>query len=263
MKRLFNRYPTGGGLLAINPAMLAHLEIYLSGQIGVTPNTNLSSLTKWADQSGNGRDFVQIPSGGIAPVVLTTGLGLAPGVTCCSFSAGGSPREISNNVLPAFTQARGTTQYVLVNANVAGGNAMFVNDWQIAGGGPDLVYQPGGFDGTADWFSFGSVIAGNVGIKIGSIGIDTGVVTPSQRWDLWTMLVHPGPGALDWYRNGTFVGTAGTAVSYVLSTEMDLGGPSNGNAQFWETAAYLLYTDTHSAGTIKAVYEWFKAIYGI
>lgn len=251
-----------GSRVPIDPATQPNLEIYLSGRGGITPNTNLASLTAWNDQSGNARNFGTVPGGSVAPVVLTTGLGLAPGVSCISISAGGggTNREIINNALPSFTQVRGSTQYALVNFNVYNGNGLRWFFWPSgAFSGPSLIYQATGFS------FFGSVPNGHVAVQYGATGVDTGVVSPSGTWDLWTIVEdpEPGDGITFVYRNGQQVATFGGPASYLLQTECDLGGPSAGAAQFGEIASYLLYTAAHTAAQVSGIYKWFKGAYGI
>lgn len=267
MRRFLARFSEGGGQAVIDPGTLPHLEIYLSGQRGFTPSGNLSALTNWADQSGNGRNFTTIAGGTTNPIVLTSGVGLAAGITCISISAGNTPRSIGNNGLPVgFTQARGTTQYILANLNVANGNGLTLASWSVgAGAGPSLVLQATGFNGgppgNAIWTS-GTIPAGEAVDKFGSLGIDTLVATPQQQWALWTLEVDANGGASVWL-NGALVNQINTSGTvYSLSTQMFLGGPSTGNAQFGEVALYLLYTDSHTAGQIAAVHGWIKGIYG-
>src|SRR5438552_15844387 len=128
MRRFLTRIGDGGGLEVIPPSSLPHLEIYLSGQVGIIPNTQNASLTNWADQSGNGRDFGSVPAGSIAPQVKVSGEGLNPGISNIVVSADAIPRVIRNPILPVFTTVRGSTQYIFarfVNTSADGVRVTF------------------------------------------------------------------------------------------------------------------------------------------
>lgn len=252
----------------IDPATLGP-QIYLSGLTGITPSANLANLTSWQDQSGNARHFANVPAGDVAPVVLTGGFGgLLPGVSCISISndGGAGSRVIRNNTLPGFGLTAGTTQYLLANLNGnAGVSLVRLTFWpQGANGGPDLIYQGTGFNGGGgfEWTS-GTVVPGHAALQIGSLGIDTGIVTPNLHWDLWGLVITP-QGGLSIYLNGallTVVNTSGTA--YSLATEMDLGGPSLGAATYAEVASYLLYTAAHTPRQVQGIYRWYVQHYGL
>jgi hypothetical protein len=257
MRRFLRRVPDGGGILpAINPAGLPFLEIYLSGQVGITPNTQNASLTNWADQSGNARDFNSQPAGTIAPLVKTVGEGLNANISNILTTVAATPRVVRNPLLPVFTQARGSTQYIFARFTNTSNEGIRVNFWPNGNpkNGPSLIYQGSAFS------FFGGVPNGKTAIQIGSTGFDTTQTPTDNTWYLWTLVSDTASGQKV-YLNGALLTDLGT-VLYTLQDEMQLGGPGITPTMQTEQTAYLLYTDTHSAATIKGVHAWFRGVYG-
>jgi hypothetical protein len=266
MKRFLRRVPDGGGILpVINPASLQHLEIYYSGLTGVNPNTEGSDLTSWDDQSGNGRNLSVAIPGASAPLVHTTAQGLKAGTSCIELIDGASPRGKERTSLPnPFTQVRGSTQYVL--AKMVSGNVQVWHPfyWPIGGSnGPALYWQgPGKNGGGGAVWNGTNVPAGNMALVINNTGYDIGRATVANTWELWTVVSTTANHHLV-YRNGVLVGDIVT-TAYNLTSEIDFGArPSSGTQQSGRAALYILYTDTHSAGTIAAVHGWVAGNYGI
>ena len=258
MRRFLSRLTEGKGALAIDPGGLPHLEIYLSGLAGLINDGGNPAVAHWNDQSGNNRNFTAGLTGG--KMLFHTGQseGLNSQVSCGGCISGASPPAptgLFNNLLPAFIQTRGSTQYVFAQLlSPVAANGIRVAMWpQGSNGGPGLIYQGPGFS------FFGGVPNGHTALQVDSTGFDLGP-QPTATWNLWT-IVNDTLGNMIVYLDGK-LRTAFAGVTYNLTTELDLGGPSLGADVFDLIASYVLYTDTHSAATVAGVHAWFRSKYG-
>lgn len=247
-----------GQVPPLDPASQPNLEIYLADPAGIAPATGLPApLTRWADQSGNGHDFSNIPAGVIPPTVFPSSGLAVPLEISYNGDDGGSTQMVINNALPGFTQARGSTQYALarVPEPQTGNAGARVWYWPNGGNsGPSLIFQAGAFS------FFGGVPNSHTAMQIGAVGYDLGPQR-TGTWNLYT-IVSDTSNNHTVYRDGALLASF-AALPYLLQAEMDIGGPSLPSPTLFEhIAGYLLYTAAHTPNQVRGVYAWYKANYG-
>ena len=250
-------------------ALVPGPSLYFSGLASDGMNQAGGNLTNWVDKIlGKALD----PSVGSNTIpVVSSGLGLSPGVMAASMCGGNFFRGMdTRSTLPAFSNTKGYTQYLLVSA-LQGAPTQAYGDWlarwDTGANGWTTIYQGPGFDGSGGNFYFGDSAPGNVILQSGNGGHNTGYVTPANQsnggeWDLWT-LVYDGVSTTKIYRGGA-AGPSINTGTVSLQTNLVFGGPSLGPPFVccW-VSAYILYTYKHTPSQIRGVRNWFRSHYGV
>ena len=246
----------------IDPGTLGPV-LYLSGLPSDGPVSSGGFLTNWFDKVANYNFTPSTGSIGIGTYNNQEG----PGVWSAlmyggSFFAGMD----AHGSLPSFPNGNGYTQYLLASGigpdSHYGVGAFF---WPVGTTGLGLILQAPGFNGGGgNFWTFGTVPAGNVVIKDGSSGFDTGIATDviQSTWSLWT-LVSDGVSKTTVYRNG-MLGLILNTGAVGLGSNLTFGGPSAGASYcHYLMSSYILYTAQHTPGQIAGVRRWFRQHYGV
>lgn len=269
MRRFLCRVADGGGQVAgTDPGTLPHLQIYYDGRTGMTTTGTAPNIgvTRWADQSGNGRDTTQQTVGAAGPPLLHGGangdstVGLVAAYAALQMDSGISTfRGMQTVSLQQIDCAAGQTQYLLARMpNGTANQAMYGIYWPSGTpSAPGLLFQSDNYDGGGGNVYFGPSAPGHLIYTLGSSGFDAGITTPAGTWELYT-LVWDTTNTITLYRRGQPIASSSGHALQSASGVLQFSAISSGiDLSVWY-GAYLFYNVAQSAQTIAGVYQWFR-----